>query len=41
MHDEDEKWGEQLGREAMQEVLAEHPDLAEALVAPKNAAQPK
>jgi hypothetical protein len=41
MHDEGQKWGEQLGREAMQQVLAEHPDLAEALVAAKNAAQPK
>jgi len=26
-------WGEQLGRESMQEVLAEHPDLAHALEA--------
>lgn len=26
-------WGEELGRESMQEVLAEHPDLAEAMKA--------
>ena len=28
-------WGEQVGRQAMLEVLAEHPDLAEALKAAK------
>lgn len=27
------KWGENLGRQCMQEVLAEHPDMAEALQA--------
>jgi hypothetical protein len=35
-----EKWGEQLGRQSMQEVLAEHPDLKKALEeAAKNAQQ--
>jgi hypothetical protein len=29
--DEGRKWGEQLGRQAMQDVLAEHPDLARQL----------
>ena len=29
------KWGENIGRQAMQEVLAEHPDLADALKAAK------
>jgi hypothetical protein len=35
-----EKWGEQLGRQSMQEVLTEHPDLQKALEeAAKNAQQ--
>ena len=35
-----EKWGEQLGRESMQEVLAEHPDLKKVMEeASKNAQQ--
>ena len=34
-------WGETLGRESMQEVLAEHPDLAKALEDAKTASQPK
>ena len=33
LQDEGRKWGESLGRESMQEVLAEHPDLEQALVA--------
>lgn len=37
--DQGEKWGEGLGRDAMQEVLAEHPDLAAQLDAASKAAQ--
>jgi uncharacterized protein len=33
LQEEGRKWGESLGRESMQEVLAEHPDLEQALVA--------
>lgn len=33
MGDAGRQWGEQLGRESMQEVLAEHPDLASAMEA--------
>jgi uncharacterized protein len=36
-----EKWGEVLGRQSMNEVLAEHPDLAEALEAAGKAGQSK
>ena len=36
-----EKWGEQLGRESMQEVLTEHPDMQAALEAAGKAAQPR
>lgn len=34
------KWGEDLGRSSMQEVLAEHPDLAKQLEDAAKAAQP-
>lgn len=33
MQQEGKAWGENLGRESMQEVLAEHPDLADAMQA--------
>src|SRR5262249_45195347 len=33
LQDEGRKWGEALGRECMQDVLAEHPDLLEAMTA--------
>lgn len=33
------EWGQQLGRESMQEVLTEHPELLEAIQAAKKAAQ--
>jgi len=32
------KWGEQLGRESMMEVLAEHPELADAIAAAQKTA---
>jgi len=35
------KWGEGLGRDSMQEVFAEHPELATALDAAKKEQQPK
>jgi hypothetical protein len=35
------KWGEQLGRECMAEVLAEHPDLVKALEHSKKDPQPQ
>ncbi len=38
--EEGKKWGEGIGRQSMLEVLAEHPDLAEALAAAKKANQP-
>lgn len=39
MQEEGRKWGEALGRDTMMEVLAEHPELAEAIAAAqKNAA---
>jgi hypothetical protein len=34
------KWGENLGRDSMREVLAEHPDLAKALEGAAKTAQP-
>jgi len=34
------KWGENLGRDSMREVLAEHPDLAKALEGAAQTAQP-
>jgi len=37
LQDEGRKWGETLGRESMQEVLAEHPDLLEAMSAAQKA----
>jgi len=40
LQDEGRKWGEALGRESMQEVLAEHPDLLEAMTAAQKAAAP-
>jgi len=40
LQDEGRKWGEALGRESMQEVLAEHPDLLEAMTAAQRAAVP-
>lgn len=36
-----EKWGEKLGRESMQEVLAEHPEMLKALEDAGKAAQQK
>ncbi len=33
LQEEGRKWGESLGRDSMQEVLAEHPDLLEAMTA--------
>lgn len=33
------KWGEQIGRESMMEVLGEHPELQKAMVEAKNNAQ--
>jgi hypothetical protein len=33
------KWGQELGRESMQEVLTEHPELAKAMQAAGKAAQ--
>jgi hypothetical protein len=36
-----EKWGEKLGRESMQEVLAEHPEMQKALEDAGKAAQQK
>jgi uncharacterized protein len=35
-----EKWGEQLGRQSMMEVLAEHPEMAKALEDAQKTAQP-
>ena len=35
------RWGEQLGQESMQEVLAEHPEMVEAMKAAQKAAQPQ
>ena len=35
------KWGQELGRQCMLEVLAEHPDLAQALAAAGKAARPQ
>jgi hypothetical protein len=34
------KWGEQIGRESMMEVLAEHPELQKAMAEAKSSAQP-
>ena len=34
------KWGQQIGRESMMEVLAEHPELQKAMEQAKNNAQP-
>jgi uncharacterized protein len=39
MREAGRKWGEQLGRESMQEVLKEHPDLDEAMKAAGKAQQ--
>jgi len=39
MQQEGKKWGEGLGRDSMREVLAEHPDLAQALEAATKASQ--
>lgn len=41
MSQEGKKWGQKLGSDSMQEVLAEHPDLADALQAASKAAQQK
>ncbi len=41
MRDAGRTWGEKLGRDCMQEVLEEHPDLAEAMQAAGKAAQPR
>jgi len=41
LQEEGRKWGEGLGRESMEEVLAEHPELAQAIAeAQKNSAPP-
>jgi hypothetical protein len=40
LQEEGRKWGESLGRESMQEVLAEHPDLLEAMTAAQNSSAP-
>jgi uncharacterized protein len=39
MRDAGRKWGEKLGRDSMQEVLAEHPEMEAALEAAGKAAQ--
>jgi hypothetical protein len=41
LQEEGRKWGGDLGRESMQEVLAEHPDLLQALEAAEKAAKPQ
>jgi hypothetical protein len=38
LQEEGRKWGENLGRDTMMEVLNEHPDLAEAITAAQNSA---
>ena len=38
LQEEARKWGESLGRDSMQEVLAEHPDLLEAMTAAQKGA---
>ena len=40
LQEEGRKWGEQIGRESMMEVLAEHPDLAEAMAAAQKGSAP-
>ncbi|MBS1839747.1 MAG: DUF2059 domain-containing protein [Acidobacteria bacterium] len=35
------KWGEQLGRETMMEILAEHPEIADAIAAAQKNAAPQ
>jgi uncharacterized protein len=40
LQEEGRKWGEGLGRESMQEVLAEHPDLEQALIAAQKTPPP-
>jgi uncharacterized protein len=40
LQEEGRKWGESLGRESMQEVLAEHPDLEQALIAAQKTPPP-
>jgi uncharacterized protein len=40
LQEEGRKWGEQIGRESMMEVLAEHPDLAEAMAAAQKSSAP-
>jgi len=40
LQEEGRKWGESLGRECMQDVLAEHPDLLEAMTAAQKASTP-
>jgi len=40
LQDEGRKWGEALGRESMQEVLAEHPELLEAMTAAQKGSSP-
>src|SRR5689334_1843176 len=39
MQQRGQQWGEQMGRESMQEVLAEHPDLQQALEAASKSPQ--
>ncbi len=40
MQEAGQKWGENLGRDSMREVLAEHPDLAEAMKTAAGKPQP-
>jgi len=40
LQEEGRKWGEQIGQESMMEVLAEHPDLAEAMAAAQKRSGP-
>lgn len=40
MQQRGQQWGEQVGRDSMQEVLAEHPDLQKAMEAASKSPQP-
>jgi len=41
LQEEGRKWGEEIGRQSMLEVLSEHPELAKALQAAQKPAQPQ
>jgi hypothetical protein len=41
LSDAGRKWGEELGRQTMQDVLAQHPELAQALEAAQKSAPPQ